>query len=96
MFLGLASYRRSFISGLARIVLALANYLQAREQIVWTEVEETEAKMLLNCFTCFPVVALPNFNIHFFFSTDASDAAVWARLSHLTDTPKKRQITVCC
>ena len=50
---------------------------------MWTDEEDKAAKMLRAHLTSAPVLALPDFDKHFFLTTDASDAAVGVMLSRV-------------
>ena len=47
---------------------------------MWTDAEDKAAKTLIAHLTSAPVLALPDFDKHFFLTTDARDAAAGVML----------------
>ena len=94
-FLGLASYYRNFIPGFAKIAAPLTDLLKKDRPLVWTDAENKAAKTLIAHLTSAPVLALPDFDKHFFLTTDASDAAVGVMLSQQADESRKHHIIAC-
>ena len=94
-FLGLASYYRNFIPGFAKIAAPLTDLLKKDRLLVWTDAEDKAAKTLIAHFTSAPVLASPDFDKHFFLTTDASDAAMGAMLSHQPDESKNHHFMAC-
>ena len=68
------------------------DFLKEEMHIVWTEVEGTAAKTLVDCLTSSPVLALPDFNKSFFLATDGSDRVVGVMLSQQTKNSETHHI----
>ena len=88
-FLGLASYYRNIIPGFAKIAAPLTDLLKKDMLLVWTDAEDKVAKGLISHLTSAPVLALPDFDKHFFLTSDASDSAVGLMLSQQPDESKR-------
>ena len=94
-FLVFASYYRNFIPGFAKTAAPLTDLLKKDRLFVWTDAEDKVAKTLIAHLTSAPVRALPDFDKHFFLTTDASDAAVGVMLSQQADESKKHHGVAC-
>ncbi|GBG72541.1 hypothetical protein CBR_g12112 [Chara braunii] len=82
-FLGLTSYYSNFIRGYARYSYVLTSTLLRKNPPgTWTLLHEDAFRALKKAVTCAPVLHLPDFDRPFILTTDASDFAVGAVLSH--------------
>ena len=84
-FLGLASFYRKFIHRFSKIAAPLTNLTKkGRAEVwspeVWTETEETAFRQLKTAMVTAPVLQLPNFDLEFTVTTDASEVSVGAIL----------------
>ncbi|GBG80757.1 hypothetical protein CBR_g31312, partial [Chara braunii] len=83
-FLGLTSYYSNFIQGYARYSYVLTStLLRKNPPWAWTPLHEDAFHALKKAVTCAPVLHLPDFDRPFILTTDASDFAVGAVLSHI-------------
>ncbi|GBG58871.1 hypothetical protein CBR_g270 [Chara braunii] len=83
-FLGLTNYYSNFIRGYARYSYVLTStLLRKNPPWAWTPLHEDAFRALKKAVTCSPVLHLPDFDRSFILTTDASDFAVGAVLSHV-------------
>ncbi|GBG60413.1 hypothetical protein CBR_g5589 [Chara braunii] len=83
-FLGLTSYYSNFIQGYARYSYVLAStLLRKNPPWAWTPIHEDAFRALKKAVTCALVLHLPDFDLPFILTTDASDFAVGAVLSQV-------------
>jgi len=80
-FLGLANYYRTFVKGFSQIAAPMTNLLSPANPYVWTEAQQTSFEALKMALTTTPVLALPNPDLPFEVTTDASDIAISAVLN---------------
>ncbi|GBG62649.1 hypothetical protein CBR_g31668 [Chara braunii] len=87
-FLGLTNYYSNFIQGYARYSYVLTStLLRKNPPWFWTPLCEDAFLALKKAVTCAPVLHLPDFDRPFIVTTDASDFAVGAVLSHVFPSP---------
>lgn len=79
-FLGLASYYRKFIRGFSELARPLTNLTKKDCVWRWDEEEELAFLKLKTALATAPVLQLPDFELPFVLTTDASSAAVGAIL----------------
>jgi len=94
-FYGLASYYRSFIPGFAQITAPLTRLFRKDVEFVWGEEQAKAAATIIAKLTSEPILALPNFKLPFYLTTDASDYAVGAVLSQKLPGAIKHNIISC-
>ncbi|GBG81918.1 hypothetical protein CBR_g34100 [Chara braunii] len=83
-FLGLTSYYSNFIRGYARYSYVLTStLLRKNPPWAWTPLHKDAFRALKKAVTCTPVLHLPEFDLPFILTTDASDFAVGAVLSQV-------------
>jgi hypothetical protein len=80
-FLGLANYYRNFVAGFSRIAAPLHALVQKKKQWTWGEVEQKAFNELKLALTNTPTLSLPDPNLPFIITTDASQFAIGAVLS---------------
>ena len=80
-FLGLANYYRKFVPNHADICVPLTNLLHKNQPFVWSPECQLAFERLKKALTTNPVLRLPNPDLPFEVTTDASDFAVGAVLS---------------
>src|SRR5215510_3948011 len=85
-FLGITSYYRKFVEGYASIADPITKLLKKDEKIKWEKEQEEAAQMLKDKLTTAPILRLPDFNLPFEVTTDASDFAVGAVLTQTEGT----------
>ena len=73
----------------------LTDLLRKDRLLVWADAEDKATKTLIAHLTFASVLALPDFDKHFFLTADASDAAVGVMLSQQADESKKHHIIAC-
>ena len=84
-FLGLASFYRKFIHRFSEIAAPLTNLTKkGRAEVwspdVWTDTEETAFRQLKTAMVTAPILQLPNFDLEFTVTTDASEVSIGAIL----------------
>lgn len=80
-FLGLANYYRRFIKGFSAIVKPISDLLSKKVNWNWTNIEEQAFHDIKTAMTTAPILQLPNPELPFTVTTDASDYAVGAVLT---------------
>ena len=84
----LASYYRNFIPRFPCIAAPLTNLRKREKQVIWTEVDETAAKMFIDHLTSSPVLTFPDSNNSFLFTRDESGAGARIVPFRLSDHSK--------
>ena len=79
-FLGLASYYRKFIRGFSEIARPLTDLTRAAKEFDWKEPQQSTFIRLKMALATAPILLLPDFELPFVITTDASEAAVGAIL----------------
>ena len=79
-FLGLASYYRRFIKDFSQIAKPLTELTKEKVTWRWEKEEEKAFLQLKVALTTAPILRLPNFDLQFTLTTDASDNALGAIL----------------
>ena len=79
-FLGLASYYRKFIRGFSEIARPLTDLTRAAKAFDWKEPQQSAFIRLKMALATAPILLLPDFELPFVITTDASEAAVGAIL----------------
>ena len=79
-FLGLASYYRKFIRGFSEIARPLTDLTRAAKEFNWKEPQQSAFIRLKMALATAPILLLPDFELPFVITTDASEAAVGAIL----------------
>ena len=79
-FLGLASYYRKFIRGFSELARPLTDLTKSGKSWEWVEPQQKAFLQLKMALATAPILVLPNFELPFVVTTDASDAAVGAIL----------------
>ena len=72
-FLGLASYYRRFVKAFSSIAEPLRKLLRHDEPFVWSEACQIAFDKLRNALITAPILTLPDFNLPFVLTTDASE-----------------------
>ncbi len=90
--LGLASYCRKFIPCFTLIVAPLTDLLKKENEFTWEQAQDKAARTLFLLLTSSPVLALPDFDKQFFFTTDVSHKAVGVVLSQKQNEGNKHHI----
>ena len=80
-FLGLANYYRKYIQGFSQIAAPISNLLKKKAPFVWGNEEQTAFDTLKRVITEGPILRLPDPDLSFVVTTDASDKAVGAVLT---------------
>ena len=80
-FLGLATYYRKFVQNFSKLATPLTNLLSKEKAYNWTQAQDDAFGQLKKALTSTPVLALPDPNLPFIVTTDASDTAIGAVLS---------------
>ena len=80
-FLGMAGYHRRFIKGFSQIAAPLTELLKHDRSWKWGSVESDAFKALKDATCTAPVLVIPNLDLPFTISTDASGFAIGAVLS---------------
>src|SRR5271169_1100215 len=80
-FLGLANYYRKYIQGFSQIAAPISNLLKKKAPFVWGDEEQTAFDTLKRVITEGPILRLPDPDLSFVVTTDASDKAVGAVLT---------------
>lgn len=79
-FLGCCNYYRRYIKNFAKRALPLTALLRKDTPFVWDEITQAAFDDIKNALLKPPVLALPDFNLEFQITTDASQTAVGAVL----------------
>ena len=79
-FLGLASYYRKFIRGFSEIAKPLTDLTRAAKELDWKEPQQSAFIRLKMALATAPILLLPDFELPFVITTDASETAVGAIL----------------
>ena len=80
-FLGLCNYYRRFIGDYSKIATPLTDLTHKNTPYIWTTVMTTAFENLKNLMATAPVLCIPDLELPFTVTTDASDFAVGAVLS---------------
>ena len=75
-FLRLASYYRKFICGFSEIARSLTDLARASKEFDWKESQQSAFIRLKMALATAPILLLPDFELPFVITTDASEAAV--------------------
>ena len=84
-FLGLCSYYRKFIHNFASISLPLVDLTRKESKWEWNDKCQEAFQTLKQKLVTAPILAFPDFDEHFFVTTDASDRGIGAILSQEKD-----------
>lgn len=84
-FLGLVSYYRRFVLGMATVAEPLYRLFKGNTPWVWGDVEAAAMDSLKTTLTTSPLMRLPDFDRPFTLCTDASQVGLGAVLSQVTD-----------
>ena len=79
-FLGLASYYRKSIRGFSEIARPLTDLTRAAKEFDWKEPQQSAFVRLTVALATAPILLLPDFELPFVITTDASEATVGAIL----------------
>ena len=79
-FLGLASYYRRFIKDFSKIAKPLTELTKDKTTWCWDKEEDKAFLQLKVVLTTAPILRLPDFDLQFVITTDASDTALGAIL----------------
>ena len=79
-FLGLASYYRKFIRGSSEIARPLTDLTRGAKEFDWKEPQQNAFIRLKMALATAPILLLPDFELPFVITTDASEAEVGAIL----------------
>ena len=79
-FLGLASYYKKFMRGFSEIARPLTDLTRAAKEFDWKEPQQSAFIWLKMALTTTLILLLPDFELPFVITTDASEAAVGATL----------------
>ena len=79
-FLGLASHYKSFICWFSEISRPLTDLNRAMKEFDWKESQQSAFIRLKMALATVPILLLPDFELPFVITTDASEAAVGAIL----------------
>ena len=80
-FLGLANYYRKFIKGSSAIARPLTDLLKSSQEWEWTEKQQSAMDQLKQALVSAPVLLIPDPQLPFELTTDASDQAIGAVLT---------------
>jgi hypothetical protein len=80
-FVGLANYYRRFIPDFAHIVRPLYDLIPKNQKFKWDDVHNNVFENIKEKLTTAPILAFPDFEKHFYVTTDASKIAIAAVLS---------------
>lgn len=87
VFLGFANFYRRFIRNFASVVKPLTDLTRrTTTPFQWTPAADTSFKALQQAFTSAPILLHPDFDKQFEVETDASDFAIGAVLSQVSDS----------
>ncbi|XP_043710099.1 uncharacterized mitochondrial protein AtMg00860-like [Telopea speciosissima] len=75
-FHGLASFYRCFIEGFNTIMAPITECLEGKGKFEWTPTATKALTQIKKCMTEAPILRLPNFDIIFEVSTDASHVGI--------------------
>jgi len=84
-FLGLCTYYRKFVPGFATLAGPLHDLTCARQQFLWTEIQEKAFKTLKQMLCSAPILAYPIPGERFVLDTDASGSGIGGVLSQLVE-----------
>src|ERR1700721_1888251 len=84
-FLGLANYYRKFIKDFSAIVTPISNLLTKKGIWNWNQEQDDAFKLIKEAITKAPILRLPNPELKFTVTTDASDYALGAVLTQRFD-----------
>ena len=79
-FLGLAGYYRRFVNMFSKIAAPLTNLTRNEVRFVWTSVEQEAFDALKSALTNGPILIMPNDDLRYTVTTDASGFAIGASL----------------
>jgi len=79
-FLGITNYYRKFIQSYSEIAVPLTKLLKDDEKYIWTAAQQTAFEVLKNELVKKPILLLPDMNLRFSVTTDASKYAIGAVL----------------
>ena len=79
-FLGLALYYRKFIHGFFEIARPLTDLTRVAKEFDWKEPQQSAFIRLNMALATAPILLLPNFELPFVITIDASEAAIGAIL----------------
>ena len=80
-FLGLASYYRKFVKGFSKLASPLTDLLVKDKPYLWKEEQGQAFESLKQALTTTPVLCLPNYELPYVVTADASDITIGAVLS---------------
>jgi len=80
-FLGLASYYRKFVKGFSKLASPLTDLLSKDKPYLWEEGQGQAFESLKQVLTTTPVLCLPNYELPYVVTADASDITIGAVLS---------------
>ena len=75
-FLGLTNYYKKFVKDYSKITCPLTDLLSPKKPYKWTDRQQEAFETLKIAMTTAPVLALPDPNLPFIVTTDASDKAI--------------------
>ena len=93
LFMGLASYYRSYVRKFVPVASPLHSLTQKVEVHHWTPDCQDAFTSLKHYFTTPPIMAFPEFSLPFWLNTDASLLCLGAILAQVQD---RRECIVCC
>ena len=82
-FLGLCSYYRQYVRGLAAIARPLHQLTEKTKEFKWNPEAQEAFEQLKDCLTSSPILAFPSVKEPFFLYTDASQIAIGAVLAQV-------------
>jgi len=91
-FLGLCSYYPRFIPSYSQMAIPLYLLTPKDQAFFWTQDQERAFNRLKQSISTAPVLKLPDYGIPFTVTTDASDYAIGAVLSHNDDAQTERPV----
>ena len=80
-FLGLASYYRKFVKGFSKLASPLTDLLAKDKPYLWKEEQGQAFESLKQALTTTPVLCLPNYELPYIMTANASDITIEAVLS---------------